>query len=352
MPSVALLLTGRSSSVLEGVGAAVVVREDGVLLTAYHVIKDAKALQVRFKNGETFDNVQLLGVDDRRGVAALRISASGLPAISVADPGGAKAGDQVWVISHAEALPWSSSTGIVSAFRLADEVPGAGKGFRVLQFTAPVSPGSSGGIVLDAEGRGLGLILGSLEGGQNLNFAVPISSVLGLADSPVARAFDPGSGLQLPSEGASGRAGAPTPTAPAETPKAEPHAEDLDKSEVLKSKDPDFILRHFRTMFVSVNDRAAAFFGSDQLKASLQANKDFAGLHVAVVDDPTLADVVLEVGYTFAWDYPFTLRHQNTTLVLLAGKGTGPFSGPRGATSVAKQLVKLLKPYRSNPSTP
>jgi hypothetical protein len=78
----------------------------------------------------------------------------------------------------------------------------------------------------------------------------------------------------------------------------------------------------------------------------------------------SLADVVLNVSYTFAWDYPagsstfemlsgakpllvaFTLKHQNTSVVLLSGKGTGPFSGPAGAPSVAGELVKTLKPFR------
>lgn len=69
-------------------------------------------------------------------------------------------------------------------------------------------------------------------------------------------------------------------------------------------------------------------------------------MQIAVVDDRSLADTVLEVGYTFAWDYPFSLKHQNTSVVLVSGKGSGPFSGPRGATSVAGELVKLLKPYR------
>jgi hypothetical protein len=57
---------------------------------------------------------------------------------------------------------------------------------------------------------------------------------------------------------------------------------------------------------------------------------------------------VLTVGYTFAWDYPFSLQHQNTSMVLLSGKGSGPFSGPAGAKSVANELVKLLKPHRQS----
>ena len=68
-----------------------------------------------------------------------------------------------------------------------------------------------------------------------------------------------------------------------------------------------------------------------------------------IVDDPAVADVVLEVGYTFAWDYPFSLKYQDTSVVLVSGKGSGPFSGPAGATSVASEFAKLLKAYRVTP---
>jgi hypothetical protein len=118
-----------------------------------------------------------------------------------------------------------------------------------------------------------------------------------------------------------------------------------EKSELLAgSKDPAVILRGFKTMVV--NASRATYFKTDQLKAALGRNKDFTELKITIVDDPAVADVVLEVGYTFAWDYPFTLKHQNTSIVLLSGKGTGPMSGPAGAASVASELTKALKPHR------
>lgn len=344
-PSIAVVLAGKSPSELEGLGAAFVIRENGILLTAYHLIKNAQAVQIRFKNGEIFDDVQLLGIDHRRDVAAIRITATALPALPVASASKAKAGDPICVVSHAASLLWSGSTGVISAYRLADEVPGAGSGYRLLQFTAPASPGSSGGVVLDAQARALGVIVGSLQGGQNLNFAIPIETVLGLADAPVARGFGSGSALQLPGGGAATQArNASRPEPAGESERAEPQSADFEKSETLKSKDPDFILRNFRTLYADASK--AQFFGNAQLKAALGKNKEFIAMGIALVDDRTLADVVLEVGYTFAWDYPFSLKHQNTTLILLAGKGSGAFSGPAGATSVAKQLTKLLKPYR------
>jgi len=349
-PSVALVLVGNSPSTLEGVGSAIVVRPNGILLTAYHVVKDANAIQVRFKDGEDYDDVRLLGVDRRRDVAAIRISADGLTALQIASANETKAGDPVWVLSNAEGLPWTASTGIISSYQPADEVPGAGSGFRALQLSAPVSPGSSGGVVLDAGGRALGLIVGSLTGGQNLNFAVPMENVLGLADEPVAKNFGSGQALKLPSENRPVQAENVGRSPSVGAPHAVTNSADLARSKVLKSKDPDFILRNFRTLCVDTSK--ATYFGNNQMKAALTRNKGFAGLHITLVDDPSLADVVLVVGYTFAWDYPFTLRHQNTTMVLLAGKGEGPFSGPAGAASVAKNLIRLLKPYRSGTPAP
>ena len=87
---------------------------------------------------------------------------------------------------------------------------------------------------------------------------------------------------------------------------------------------------------------AAAIHGSIYFKALDDAA--FFAVN-SVVEDV----FVLTVSYTFAWDYPFTLKHQNTSLMLLSGKGSGAFSGPKGASSVASELVKALKPYRVAP---
>ncbi len=124
------------------------------------------------------------------------------------------------------------------------------------------------------------------------------------------------------------------------------HPDAPDQSELLKnSKDPDFILKNFHTMWVDA--REAQYFGSDQMKAALGRNKGFRELNIHIVDDPHVADVLLKVGYTFAWEYPFQLKHQNTTMVLVAGKGLGPFSGPLGAADVAREFVEAVKSARA-----
>src|SRR6185312_10898384 len=128
-------------------------------------------------------------------------------------------------------------------------------------------------------------------------------------------------------------------------PKLHANPDASDPSILLKnSNDHDYILRNFHTMYVDARD--AQYFGSDQIKAALGKNEEFAKLNIHIVEDAHVADTVLTVGYTFAWDYPFALRHQNTTMILISGKGVGPFSGPLGAADVARQFVNQVKAWR------
>ena len=118
-----------------------------------------------------------------------------------------------------------------------------------------------------------------------------------------------------------------------------------EKSEVMSTvRGSGDILRSFKTL--AVDARQASFFDSAQMVAELRKQKDFNILGITIVDDAALADVVLQVSYTFAWDYPYKLVHQNTSVVLLSGTGSGPFSGPEGARSVAAKLVKQLRAAR------
>jgi hypothetical protein len=133
---------------------------------------------------------------------------------------------------------------------------------------------------------------------------------------------------------------------PGSDPTANPDAPD--QSELLKNaKDADFIRRHFRTMYIET--RGIDLFGPELISAELKKNEEFNKMHIDIVQDRKVADTVLSVSYNFAWDYPFVLRHQNTTTVLLGGKGEGPFSGPLGAWDVARQFVKAARKWRLEP---
>jgi S1-C subfamily serine protease len=136
-------------------------------------------------------------------------------------------------VSQARALPWTASSGIASAERLADEVQGAGTGYLLIQFTAPISAGSSGGLLVDGKAHLLGIIVGTFKERENLNFAVPVESAMGLADVPATTTFRSGTRLQLPT----------SPPVLGRTLKAGVDVEGPEKSQVIASRDPKAILQ-------------------------------------------------------------------------------------------------------------
>ena len=147
-----IVLSGEGAGRLRSVATGTLVSKDGVILTALHAVKGALEVQVRLSNGEVFDRVELLGADERRDVAAIKISAGELPVLTPGSTSALVAGDPIYAVTNSNGLSWSATSGILAALRPADEVPGAGSGFRLLQVTAPVAPGASGGALVDRTG--------------------------------------------------------------------------------------------------------------------------------------------------------------------------------------------------------
>ena len=177
--SMALVIVGDGGGRVLSVSTGVIIRSDGILLTAYHPLKGAQEVQVRLSDGEIYDQVDLMGFDERRDVAALHFTASGLASFAGAALEEAMMGDKIHVLNADGAMAWSSSDGILGPVRLADEVMGAGHGYRVIQFMAPIPQGALGGALVNSRGQLLGIITGSQNtGGQQ--FAVPVESVAGL----------------------------------------------------------------------------------------------------------------------------------------------------------------------------
>lgn len=291
-------------------------KSNGTLLTAYHVVKDAREVQVRLASGEIYDNIQLLGVDSRRDVAAIRISATGLPVLPVASENDYKAGEEVYVVSNPRGLAWSTTSGLLSAIRLADEIPGAGKGFHLLQFSAPASPGSSGGVLVDAYGRALGLVTSSLTG-QNLNFAVPLVNVLGLADDSATGApLGSGNDLNLPQAGLRGSVQA-----------------------VVKA-DPAEILRSARTVVI----QSRTMYFTPALLARVLLNQPaFNSLQLKLVQDPRVADLIIKIDRPlFTYDFTYIVTSPSTSIVLASGKVIA-FDGAAAAPKIAKNVIKIFE---------
>lgn len=138
----------------------------GRIATNYHVIEGATTVRIIGADGDT------LAATTHAEAADAGLDLAILPAPE-GHSGGLwletlypYVGDRVWAYGSPKGLAGTMTDGIVSAVRERG-------GRTVLQISAPISPGSSGGPVLDARGRVVGVTVSSVRGGQNLNFAVP-----------------------------------------------------------------------------------------------------------------------------------------------------------------------------------
>lgn len=275
-------------------------------------------------NGEVFDRVELLGFDERRDVAALKISAGGLPALSSGSSVNLAQGDPVYAVTNANGLAWSATEGILSAVRAADEVPGAGSGFRLLQFSAPVAPGSSGGALVDRSGALVGIVT---SGSGTAAFAVPIENVVGLADSGHRSALGSGSSLRMPAKTAS------------DAPQS---------SAAIGDSNPKRMLTDAKTVYIRSK---TAFLTVDTLDRALALQKDWSKLRLTIVQDQRVADLLIELDRPlFTYVHTFVIVDKRTSVVLGAGKVTA-FDGTIASGPLAKDIVKIFAAARLRASS-
>ena len=101
-------------------------------------------------------------------VREVKITGIDVPALPLGDSDAVQIGDKVYVAGNPEGLEGTFSDGIISAIR-------GNSTDKIFQMTAPISPGSSGGPVLNNSGKVIGISVGGMEHGQNLNFAIPVN---------------------------------------------------------------------------------------------------------------------------------------------------------------------------------
>ena len=149
-------------------GSGFFVRPD-VVATNYHVIKGASYGTAKIVGEPSIYNILgVVGFDKKRDLALMRISGVNGKPLSLADISKIEVGQEIYALGNPRGLEGTISTGIISGsnFRHLD-------GEDLMQITAPISPGSSGGPVVNKEWEVIGVAVSSLEKGQNLNFAIP-----------------------------------------------------------------------------------------------------------------------------------------------------------------------------------
>lgn len=156
-----------------GLGSGFFLPGDRVVTNA-HVIAGAAWIDVESVTGELLGTAAYaVGLDIDADLAVLRITGAGrVGLVLAAEP--PAVGDDVLVAGAPLGLEGSVSRGIVSAYR--DK-----RGQRMMQITAPISSGSSGGPVVNEAGELVGVVTEMIPAGQNLNFAVPVDALRELA---------------------------------------------------------------------------------------------------------------------------------------------------------------------------
>ncbi len=316
-----LILSGETNGRVTSISTGVIISKEGVILAPLHAVKGAAAVQIRLANGEIFDRVDLLGFDERRDVAALKISAGALPALTTGTSTALALGDPVYAVTNSSGLTWLTTEGILYAISPAEEISGAGSGFNLLRFTADVAPGASGGALVDHNGALIGIITGPK--GAASPFAVPIESVLGLPEAGPRTAFGSGASLQLLAQ-------------PAET-VAQPG------TTAAVSTDPKQLLKNANSIYIHSK---TAFLTADTLDRALTQQKEWPDLGLTIVEDRSAADLLIEVDrIVFTNVHTYVLSDRKTSIVLDSGKVTA-FNGIIASSPMAKEIAGILSAAR------
>lgn len=179
---------------LVGQGSGFFVSGDGLVATNHHVIVGAHVALIQMPGGPTYFAEGIAGIDSVGDLALLKIKGDGFTFLELAEPHLPQIGAEVYTIGSPQGLANTISEGIVSGHRRLGELGGGEDASRrsgsggeresaevmLIQTTAPISPGSSGGPLISGEGTVVGVVTSHLAGGQNLNFAVPVRRLIAL----------------------------------------------------------------------------------------------------------------------------------------------------------------------------
>ena len=170
-----------------GVGSGVIISEDGYIVTNHHVVqvqrgRAADEIRVRLSDGVEYV-ATLVGSDKKTDVAILKIEPEeALPAVTVADSSNLRVGDIVFAIGNPLDVGLTATQGIVSALgRDSFGILGAGSYENFIQTDAAVNQGNSGGALIDAAGRLVGIntaIVSRTGGSIGIGFAIPSDMAL------------------------------------------------------------------------------------------------------------------------------------------------------------------------------
>ena len=195
-PSLVVIQTDeadRNGNPGHGIGSGVIVNDAGTVLTALHVVANARTIHLTFADGSKSE-ATVTGQDPTKDIAVLQpapVPVSFVPAV-LGNPAALRIGSEAYVVGTPFGLAGSLSSGVVSALDRSFVQPGTNQTMTgLIQVDAAINPGNSGGPLLDREGRVVGIVTALINPTNDdvfigIGLAVPIDVAGGAAGLPAA----------------------------------------------------------------------------------------------------------------------------------------------------------------------
>jgi S1-C subfamily serine protease len=161
----------------EGQGSGFIIDKDGHILTNYHVVADARQVEVTLHNRKKY-KATIVGLDRSHDLAVIQIKAPELTPMVLGDSGNLQVGQKVYAIGNPFGLTGTLTRGIVSSIRQVQEPDGMTID-EAIQTDASINPGNSGGPLLNMHGEVIGIntmIASNVGQSAGIGFAIPINT--------------------------------------------------------------------------------------------------------------------------------------------------------------------------------
>jgi S1-C subfamily serine protease len=161
----------------QGAGSGAVVTPDGYILTNAHVVAQARQIEASFVDGTRLA-AQIVGQDPATDLAVVQVNASGLPYAMIGSSSSLCVGQLVIAMGNPFGFQSTVSTGVISALGRTLPAQNGRMIENIIQHTAPLNPGNSGGPLVDSRGQLIGINTAIVAAAQGICFAVPSNTAM------------------------------------------------------------------------------------------------------------------------------------------------------------------------------
>ena len=174
--------------VVSGAGSGVIFTADGYIITNAHVVEGAQQITVKLNDGTTY-NATLVGSDSQSDIAVIKIDATGLTPAVLGDSDTIAIGETAIAVGNPSNLGVTSTDGIISALNRSVTVEG--NTMNLIQTSAAISPGNSGGGLFNSKGELIGIVnaKNADENAEGLGFAIPINTAKAVAQDLIENGY-------------------------------------------------------------------------------------------------------------------------------------------------------------------